>query len=120
MGLTTWRGAKMRKQDVGIAKNYLNEEELLTLNNLVEQYLLFAARQARRRTPMHMADWENKLGDFLRFNGRDVLENFGTVKREVAEKLALTQYEQYDAHRRKLDAQDDVDELTADVKRLKP
>ena len=62
----------------------------------------------------------NPLGDFLRFNGREVLENFGTVKREVAEKLALEQYEQYDAHRRALEAADDMDELTADVKRLKP
>lgn len=63
---------------------------------------------------------QNKLGEFLRFNGREVLENFGTVKREVAEKLALEQYEQYDTHRRALEAADDVDELTADVKRLKP
>ena len=62
---------------------------------------------------------QNKLGEFLRFNGREVLENFGTVKREVAEKLALEQYEQYDTHRRALEAADDVDELTADVKRLK-
>ena len=70
-------------------------------------------------TTLHMTDWENKLGDFLRFNGRDVLENFGTVKREVAEKLALEQYEQYDTHRRALEAEDNIDELTADVKRLK-
>lgn len=53
MGLTSWRGAKVRKQDVGIAKNYLSEKELLALNNLVEQYLLFAERQARLRRPMH-------------------------------------------------------------------
>lgn len=68
---------------------------------------------------MHMVHWENKLGNCLRFNGQEVLENFGTVKREVAERLALEQYEQYDAHRRALEAADDVDELTADVKRLK-
>lgn len=69
---------------------------------------------------MHMADWEVKLGEFLRFNGREVLENLGTVKREVAEDLALKQYELYDAHRRALEAADDVDELTETVKRLKP
>lgn len=63
---------------------------------------------------------QNKPGEFLRFNGREVLENFGTVKREVAEKLALEQYEQYDTHRRALEAADNVDGLTADVKRLKP
>ena len=65
------------------------------------------------------AQLRNKLGEFLRFNGRKVLEDFGTVKREVAEKLALEQYEQYDARRRTLETVDDVDELTANVKRLK-
>lgn len=119
MGLTNFKGAKVRRSDVTVAKNYMTQEEISTLNLIVNMYLDYAELQAKGRHPMHMADWENKLGDFLRFNGRDVLENFGTVKREVAEKLALTQYEQYDAHRRKLEAQDDVDELTADVKRLK-
>jgi hypothetical protein len=57
MGLTNWRGAKVRKQDVTIAKNYLNEQELSALNNLVEQYLVFAEGQAMRRVPMHMKDW---------------------------------------------------------------
>jgi hypothetical protein len=57
MGLTSWRGAKTRKQDVIIAKNYLNKEELLALNNLVEQYLVFAEGQAMRRIAMHMTDW---------------------------------------------------------------
>ena len=120
MGLTNFKGAKVRRGDVTVAKNYMTQEEISTLNLIVNMYLDYAELQAKGRHPMHMADWENKLGDFLRFNGRDVLDNFGTVKREVAEKLALTQYEQYDAHRRKLEAQDDVDELTADVKRLKP
>lgn len=119
MGLTNFKGAKVRRCDVTVAKNYMTQEEISTLNLIVNMYLDYAELQAKGRHPMHMADWENKLGDFLRFNGRDVLDNFGTVKREVAEKLALTQYEQYDAHRRKLEAQDDVDELTADVKRLK-
>jgi len=58
MGLTTWRGATIRKSDVGIAKNYLGEDELAGLNNLVEQYLVFAEGQAMRRIPMHMVDWQ--------------------------------------------------------------
>ena len=62
MGLTTWRGAKVRKQDVTIAKNYLTEKELLALNNLVEQYLIFAEGQAMRRIPMHMGDWIKEAG----------------------------------------------------------
>lgn len=119
MGLTAFKGAKVRRSDVTVAKNYMTHEEISTLNLIVNMYLDYAELQAKGRRPMHMADWENKLGDFLRFNGREVLENFGTVKREVAEKLALEQYEQYDAHRRALEAADEVDELTADVKRLK-
>ena len=120
MGLTSFKGIKVRRGDVTVAKNYMTHEEISTLNLIVNMYLDYAELQAKGHNPMHMADWESKLGDFLRFNGREVLENFGTVKREVAEKLALEQYEQYDANRRVLEASDDVDELTADVKRLKP
>ena len=119
MGLTSFKGVKVRRGDVTVAKNYMTHEEISTLNLIVNMYLDYAELQAKGHNPMHMADWESKLGDFLRFNGREVLENFGTVKREVAEKLALEQYEQYDANRRVLEAVDDVDELAADVKRLK-
>lgn len=118
MGLTAFKGAKVRRGDVTVAKNYMTHEEISTLNLIVNMYLDYAELQAKGHHPMHMADWENKLGDFLRFNGREVLGNFGTVKREVAEKLALEQYAQYDAHRRALEAADDVDKLAADVKRL--
>ena len=119
MGLTSFKGVKVRRGDVTVAKNYMTHEEISTLNLIVNMYLDYAELQAKGHHPMHMADWESKLGDFLRFNGREVLENFGMVKREVAEKLALERYEQYDAHRRALEAVDDVDELAADVKRLK-
>ena len=73
MGLTTWRGTKVRKEDVVIAKNYLNEPELAALNNLVEQYLVFAEGQAMRRVPMHMKDWISKLHGFLTINDRNIL-----------------------------------------------
>ena len=119
MGLYAFKGAKVRRSDVTVAKNYMTHEEISTLNLIVNMYLDYAELQAKGHHPMHMADWENKLREFLRFNGREVLTHLGTVKREVAEKLALEQYEQYDAHRRALDAKDDLDELTADVKRLK-
>lgn len=119
MGLTAFKGAKVRRSDVTVAKNYMTHEEISTLNLIVNMYLDYAELQAKGHNPMHMADWERKLGEFLRFNGREVLDNFGTVKREVAEKLALEQYEQYDIHRRALEVADDVDELTEDVKRLK-
>lgn len=118
MGLTSYKGAKVRRGDVTVAKNYMTHEEISTLNLIVNMYLDYAELQAKGHNPMHMADWERKLGDFLRFNGREVLQHLGTVKREVAEQLALDQYEQYDAHRRALEAADHVDALAADVKQL--
>ena len=118
MGLTAFKGAKVRKADVTIAKNYMTQEEISTLNLIVNMYLDYAELQAKKRHAMHMADWEEKLNQFLQFNGREVLQNFGTVKREVAEALAVAEYEKYDAHRRELEAAN-LDELADEVKRLK-
>lgn len=120
MGLTSFKGIKVRRSDVTVAKNYMSQEEISTLNLIVNMYLDYAELQAQSHHEMHMADWEDKLGEFLRFNGREVLQNFGTVSRAVADKLALSQYEQYDANRRAQEAMDDIDALTTDVKRLKP
>ncbi|WP_298172952.1 virulence RhuM family protein, partial [Acidithiobacillus sp.] len=74
MGLTTWEGARIRKSDVGVAKNYLSEEELRALNNLAEQYLVFAEGQAARRIAMTMQDWITKLEGFLTLNDRAILQ----------------------------------------------
>ena len=119
MGLTSFKGAKVYRGDVTIAKNYMTQEEISTLNLIVNMYLDYAELQAKGHHSMYMADWENKLEEFLKFNGREVLQNFGTVRRAVAEKLALEQYDLYAANRRMMEAVDDIDELTADVKRLK-
>lgn len=81
MGLTNWRGDNIRKTDVSIAKNYLNENELSALNNLVEQYLIFAQGQAQRRIPMYMNDWIEKLNGFLTLNDREILSNAGSITR---------------------------------------
>lgn len=118
MGLTSFKGAKVRKTDVTVGKNYMTKEELSTLNLIVNMYLDYAELQAKNHRPMHMADWEEKLNQFLQFNGREVLQNFGTVKREVAEALAVAEYEKYDAHRKMIEAAD-VDQLSDSVKRLK-
>ena len=118
MGLTAFKGAKVRKSDVTVAKNYMDHEEISTLNLIVNMYLDYAELQAKQHHEMHMADWEEKLNQFLQFNGREVLQNFGTVKREVAEALAVAEYEKYDAHRRELEAAD-VELLTDSVKKLK-
>ena len=100
MGLTTWRGAKPRKQDVGIAKNYLSEEELLSLNNLAEQYLLFAERQAMRRTPMYMADWIARLDAFLTLNEGDILTHAGKISHELALAHAEQEYDKLQQQKR--------------------
>jgi hypothetical protein len=84
MGLTNWEGARIRKADVAIAKNYLNADELRALNNLVEQYLIFAESQAERRVPMTMRDWITKLEGFLSLSDREILQNAGTVSAELA------------------------------------
>lgn len=99
MGLTNYRGAKVRKQDVAIAKNYLNEEELAALNNLVEQYLVFAQGQAMRRIPMYMTDWIKKLDSFLTLNDRDILTHAGKVTHKLAKELAENEYAKFHAQR---------------------
>jgi hypothetical protein len=88
MGLTNWSGARIRKSDVGVAKNYLTEEELRALNNLAEQYLVFAEGQAARRIAMTMKDWITKLEGFLTLNDREILRGAGQVSAELAKKHA--------------------------------
>jgi len=97
LGLTNWRGSVIRKQDVVIAKNYLTEPELAALNNLVEQYLVFAEGQAMRRVPMHMADWITKLDAFLTLNERDILTHAGRISHEMAQGKAELEYDRYRA-----------------------
>jgi len=92
MGLTSWRGEKVRKSDVTIAKNYLSEKELAALNNLVEQYLVFAEGQAMRRVPMYMKDWLKKLDAFLSLNDRNILDHAGKISHEMAKELAEKEY----------------------------
>ena len=118
MGLTSFKGAKVRKTDVTVAKNYMTQEEISTLNLIVNMYLDYAELQAKQHHIMHMADWEKKLNQFLQFNGREILQNFGSVKREVAEALALIEYEKYDVHRKMIESTD-VDELTNEIEQLK-
>jgi hypothetical protein len=99
MGLTNWRGAKVRKEDVTIAKNYLNEPELAALNNLVEQYLVFAEGQAIRRVPMHMKDWISKLHAFLTINDRNILTHAGKISHLMAKELAEAEYDKFNRQR---------------------
>ena len=99
MGLTSFRGAKVRKQDVSIAKNYLNEDEIRALNNLTEQYLVFAEGQAMRRVAMHMNDWIKKLDSFLTINDREILEHAGKISHDLAMEIAEIEYEKFSQSR---------------------
>ena len=120
LGLTSWRGAVIRKQDVGIAKNYLSEPELAALNNLVEQYLVFAHGQAMRRVPMYMADWLQKLNGFLTLNDRDILTHAGRISHQMAQAKAELEYDKFKALTasapRPVDA--DFEQATKDLKTL--
>ena len=92
MGLTNWSGERILARDVTVAKNYLAEDELRALNNIVEQYLTFAEAQALRRKAMHMADWVEKLHGFLTLNEREILQGAGRVSKELADEHAIGQY----------------------------
>lgn len=100
MGLTSWKGGVVRKADVGTAKNYLSADEIDELNRIVTMYLDFAEDQARRRAPVTMATWAEKLDAFLTFNERDVLTHAGKLQMAVAQRLAEDRYEAFDAARR--------------------
>ncbi len=104
MGLTTWDGASrgkvLVKRDVEISKNYLNHEEIKDLASLVDQYLDFAERQARRQKVMYMADWRSKLDAFLQLNDDKILTHAGKISAEMAKELALTEYAKFEGHRR--------------------
>lgn len=110
MGLTAWKGAKVRKADVTVAKNYLNEEELTGLNRIVTMYLDYAEDQAKRHRQVFMRDWREKLDAFLKFNERDILNNAGKITRELAEKLALEQYDIYNKNRLMIEAENESPE----------
>ncbi len=95
MGLTNFRGSKPTKEEITIAKNYLNEHELLVLNNLVEQYLVFAEGQAMQRIPMYMKDWVERLHEFLQLNRKDILKDAGKISHELAKEIAEKEYNIY-------------------------
>ena len=95
MGLTTWSGALPKKSDAEFAKNYLTEEELDTLNRIVNLYLEFAELQAKSHTPMYMKDWIQKLDDFLKLSGKELLNHAGSMSAEVAKLKADTEYDKF-------------------------
>ena len=119
MGLTSWKGAKPRKQDVSIAKNYLTEDELLALNNLTEQYLVFAEGQAMRKIPMHMKDWIEKLNGFLKLNDREILMHAGKISHKLATEMAESEYEKFNQTQINT-TESDFDKEVKKIQELKP
>ena len=122
MGLTTWKGAGrgkvLGKQDVEIAKNYMNEEEIETLDLLVNQYIDFAELQTRSRKTMYMKDWKTKLDAFMQLNEREILTHAGKISAELAKELAHTQYDQYVDLRKTLEIQLSDEELTNIIRQV--
>lgn len=99
MGLTSFKGAVVRQRDVTIAKNYLKTDEIEELNRIVSMWLDYAEDQAKRKNPVFMKDWRERLDRFLTFNERAILEHAGKISMDRARELAREQYLLYNAHR---------------------
>ena len=117
MGLQTWKNSpdgKVQKGDICVAKNYLQESEIKSLERVVSMYLDFAENQAARQIPMKMEDWIKRLDAFLQFNEYDVLKDSGKVKHEIAIKLATKEYEKF----RVIQDRNYVSDFEKEVKKL--
>jgi len=100
MGLTAWKGSRVRKSDVTTAKNYLAQKEISELNLIVTMFLDTADLRARRRQTMKLTEWETVLDGFLRSNELPLLLNAGSVSAAKAEKIAFERYEAFDTQRK--------------------
>ena len=120
MGLTAWKGARVRQSDVLVAKNYLLADEIGKLNRLVSMWLDYAEDQTQRRRPIYMKDWREKLDAFLQFNQRAILEHSGKISMEEARRLALEQYQAFS--QRRIEEGDALaeEEFEQEVKKMLP
>ena len=108
----------IRKTDISIAKNYLNEDEIKLLGLLVEQYLAFAETMAQQRTPMYMADWIQRLDAILQLNGRELLTHAGKISHEKALKKSGEEYEKYKIAQKVIEKEQNLKEIEEDIKKL--
>lgn len=113
MNLTNWSGSRVRKQDVIIAKNYLQQNEIKELDRLVSMFLDYAENQAQRRRQLSMSDWKEKVDGFLNFNDYEILKGKGAISRKQANEIAKKRYLEFDEARKKQEA------LEADAEDLK-
>ena len=110
---------KIRKGDVSIAKNYLNEEEIKLLGLLVEQYLAFAETMAQQHTPMYMKDWIGRLDNILQMNGRELLTHAGKISHQMAIEKSNQELEKYSEEQKRITHEQSLKEIEEDIKRLK-
>lgn len=114
MALTSWKGGRVRKDDVVTAKNYLRAEEIDQLNRIVTMFLDFAELRAQQRSNIRMADWRQNVDNFIQFNERPMLQNAGRVSHERMVQIAHERYAEFDAKRRSGEArQADEDDIKA-------
>ena len=118
MGLTSWRGEKIRKSDISIAKNYLNEAEIEDLNRIIVMYLDHAEYMAKEEKLIYMKDWEEKLNEFLKYTKKEILQNSGKVSNEIAKKLAESEYKKFEQTRLKQDKEKDDEEILKEIEAI--
>lgn len=111
--------SSIRKTDVSIAKNYLNEDEIKLLGLLVEQYLAFAETMAQQRTPMYMKDWIERLDSLLQLNGRELLTHAGKISHEMALMKSEEEFDKCQRTQKALEREQSIKELEEDIKKLK-
>ena len=121
MGMQSFgkEGVPVRKGDVGIAKNYLDEDEIKLLGLLVEQYLAFAEVMAQQRTPMYMKDWIQRLDALIQLNGRELLTHAGTISHQIALEKSALEYDKYKEAWKPPQQEENLRELEQDIKHLK-
>jgi len=119
MGMRSYdKKTPVRKNDISIAKNYLNEDEIKLLGLLVEQYLAFAETMAQQHTPMYMKNWIQKLDAIIQLNGRELLTHAGKISHEMAKERAELEYGKFKEHQREIEKEQSLKELEKDIKRL--
>jgi len=109
----------VRKSDVSVAKNYLNEDEMKLLGLLVEQYLAFAEVMAQQQTPMYMKDWIERLDAIIGINGRELLTHAGKISHQMAVDKSALEYEKYKEQQGRIEREASLQELEADIKKVR-
>lgn len=123
MGMLSYdkkQSVSVKKAEVSIAKNYLNEDEMKLLGLLVEQYLAFAETMAQQQTPMYMKDWIERLDSILQLNGRDLLTHAGKISHKKALEKSGKEYAKFKQQQKALEKEASLKELEEDIKKLKP